>query len=146
MARADLLGDGAGHDADRPGSGDQDVFSHQIEGQGGMGRVAEGIEDRRDVVGQTVGQLVGVVRGDRQRYSAKAPGPVDADALVLRQRCSRPARQLRQCAADDVPSPEIRSPGAKSSTSSPTSTISPTNSWPIVIGTGMVFCDQSSHL
>ncbi len=65
---------------------------------------------------------------------------------VLRHRWRRPARQLRQCPQVMWPSPETRSPGAKPATSPPTSTTSPANSWPIVIGTGMVFRDQSSQL
>src|SRR6266496_305204 len=43
------------------------------------------------------------------------------------------------------PSPYTRSPIAKPRTSCPISTISPTYSWPTCIGTGIVFCAQSSH-
>ncbi len=43
------------------------------------------------------------------------------------------------------PSPETRSPTRKPRTSWPISTISPTYSWPTCIGTGIVFCAQSSH-
>jgi hypothetical protein len=49
-------------------------------------------------------------------------------------------------AADDVPLAADDVAGWKSLTFEPTSTISPTNSWPTTMGTGIVFCAQASQL
>ena len=57
VARADVRGDRRRHDADRPGAGDQHVLADQVEGQRGVHRVAERIEDRGDLVGDVVGDL-----------------------------------------------------------------------------------------
>ena len=80
------------------------------------------------------------------KYSAKQPGRFTPTPTALRHRWRRPARQLRQWPQLTWPSPETRSPIAKPATSVPSSAISPTNSWPTVIGTGMVRRDQSSQL
>ncbi len=85
------------------------------------------------------GSLKALLAG-RSRYSAKQPGRLTPTPTVLRQRWRLPARQLRQWPQVMWPSPETRSPAAKPLTSLPTSTISPTNSWPTCIGTGMVRC------
>ncbi len=80
------------------------------------------------------------------RYSAKAPGRFTPMPLVSLQRWRRPARQLRHRPQTTCPSPLTISPGWKSLTLLPTSTMRPTNSWPITSGTGMVFCAQASQL
>ena len=54
MARADVPRNRGGHDADRAGAGDQHVFADQVERQRGVRRVAERIEDRREVVRDVV--------------------------------------------------------------------------------------------
>ena len=74
--------------------------------------------------------------------SAHAPGRLTPTPCVFGQRCRRPARQLRQCPQVMCPSPTTRSPRANPFTWSPTASTTPTNSWPMVIGTGMVFCAQ----
>src|SRR6266513_940678 len=79
------------------------------------------------------------------RYSANAPSRLTPTPTVLRHRCRRPARQLRQKPQVMCPSPDTRSPILKPRTSCPISTTSPTYSWPTCIGTGIVFCAQSSH-
>ena len=64
--------------------------------------------------------------GHRQRdVFGERAGAVDADALVCAHRWRRPARQLRQRPQTTWPSPLTMSPGKKSSTLEPTSTISP---------------------
>ena len=78
-------------------------------------------------------------------YSANAPGRFTPTPLVFAQRWRRPARQFRQRPHTTWPSPLTSCPGKKSTTFDPTSTISPMNSWPITIGTGMVRWAQSSH-
>ena len=80
------------------------------------------------------------------RYSAKQPGRSTPTPTALRHRWRRPARQLRQWPQVMWPSPETRSPTSKPRTSPPTPTISPANSWPMVIGTGIVSRDQGSQL
>ena len=42
--------------------------------------------------------------------------------------------------------PETRSPTAMSVTCAPIAATTPAYSWPVTIGTGMVFCDHSSQL
>src|ERR1700676_552513 len=80
------------------------------------------------------------------RYSANAPGRFTPTLEVVRHRCRRPARQLRQWPQVMWPSPETRSPVLKPRTSLPNSTISPEYSWPTAMGTGTVFCAQASQL
>ena len=53
--------------------------------------------------------------------------------------------QLRQRPQTTCPSPLTRSPTWKSLTFEPSATTSPTNSWPMTIGTGIVFCAQASQ-
>src|SRR5215831_7623589 len=79
------------------------------------------------------------------RYCANAPGRLTPTPTVLRHRWRRPARQLRQYPQVMWPSPETRSPILNPRTSCPISTISPTYSCPTCIGTGIVFCAQSSQ-
>ena len=66
VARADALGDGDRHDADGPAPVIEHVFAHHVEGEGGVRGVAERIEDARDVVGDRIGELERVARGDAQ--------------------------------------------------------------------------------
>ena len=80
------------------------------------------------------------------RYSANAPGRFTPIPLVSLQRCRRPARQLRQRPQTTCPSPLTISPTWKSLTFEPTSTISPTNSCPTTIGTGIVCFAQASQV
>src|SRR5688572_17702697 len=79
------------------------------------------------------------------RYSANAPSRLTPTPTVLRHRCRRPARQLRQWPQVMWPSPETRSPIERPRTSPPFATISPQYSWPTCIGTGIVRCAQASH-
>ena len=79
-------------------------------------------------------------------YSAKAPGRLTPTPCVCAQRCRRPAMQLRQRPQTRCPSPLTMSPGSKSATLEPISTISPTNSCPMTIGVGTVLLAQTSQL
>jgi hypothetical protein len=81
-----------------------------------------------------------------QSSSANAPSRLTPTPLVFGQRFRRPARQLRQRPHTRWPSPLTMSPGLKSVTFSPTLSTTPTNSWPMVIGTRIVFLDHSSQL
>ena len=64
MPGADVAGDGAGHNADRAGAGDQHVFADEIEGERGVDRVAEGIEDRAEFIVDVVRQRHDVESGN----------------------------------------------------------------------------------
>ena len=83
MVRADVARDRPGHDADRPGAGDQHVLSHQVESERGMDRIAERIEDRAELVVDVVGQRHDVERRHPHIFGEGA-GDVDADAARLR--------------------------------------------------------------
>ena len=114
-----------------PGAGDQHVLAEHVERQRGVHGVAERIEDRRDVAGRCR-------RRDARRWSSAArctrrtrPARLTPTPAVSAHRCRRPARQLRQRPQTTWPSPLTISPAWKSLTFEPTSTISPTNSWPI---------------
>ena len=67
VAGAGMADHGGGHDADRPGAGDQHVFAQHGEVQRRVHRVAEGIENRLRCRGRWPG------RGPR-RWSSAAPG------------------------------------------------------------------------
>ena len=79
MARADTLGNRDRHDANGAGAGDQNVFAHHIEGEGGVRGIAERIENAGDVVGDGVGQLEGVAGGNAQ-VLGEAALAIHADA------------------------------------------------------------------
>ena len=64
----------------------------------------------------------------RATNSAKAPGRCTPRPIECAHRCRRPAMQLRHLPHTTCPSPLTISPGWKSLTFDPTSTISPTNS------------------
>ncbi len=77
--------------------------------------------------------------------SANAPARVTPTLRWLWQNSRRPPRQLRQCPQVTCPSPETRWPTLRPSTSLPSDSITPVNSWPTTIGVRMVACAQGSH-
>ena len=80
VARAGVPDDGRGHDADRPGAGDQHVFAQHGERERRVDGVAERVEDRLHVAGDA--RVVVPDVGHRQRQVlGERPGAVDADAL-----------------------------------------------------------------
>ena len=88
-----------------------------------------------------------LVIGQRDVFGEGA-GAIDADALtVLRAQVAAAGQTVAAAAADDVAFAADDVADVRSRvTLAPTSTISPTNSWPTTIGTGMVFCAQASQL
>ena len=79
-------------------------------------------------------------------YSAKAPSRPTPRPIVLAHRWRRPARQWRHSPQTTWPSP--RDEVARREVvrrSRPTSTISPTNSWPTTSGGWIVFAAHGSH-
>ena len=79
MTSADEAHDGRGHDADRACASDQHILADDIEGECRVNRIAERIEDRRDLVIDCVGELECVQRGN-DHVLGKAAGPIHADA------------------------------------------------------------------
>ena len=90
-----------GHDADRPGPGDQHVLADEIEGERGMDRVAERIEDRAKFVVDVVGQRHDVERRHPHIFGEGA-GDVDADAARLGIEMIAPAARRPAPHADHV--------------------------------------------
>ena len=146
VPRADVARHGAGHDADRPGAGDQHVLADEIVGQRGVDGVAERIEDRADFVVHLIGQRHDV-EGRHAHVFGEGAGDVDARCPASRGRGGSARRAPPRLSIPMTwPSPETRWPSFRRFTSAPTSTISPAYSWPIVIGIGIVFCAHSSQL
>ncbi len=65
---ANVTADGSSHDADGACAGDEHVFTHQVEGEGGVHGVAERIEDGGQLIGDVVRQLEGVEGRDHQVF------------------------------------------------------------------------------
>ncbi len=101
MPGANVARDRAGHDADRPGPGDQHVLAHEIESERRMNRIAERIEDRAELVIDFVGQRHDVERGHAHIFGEGA-GYVDADAARLRIEMIAPAARRPALHADHV--------------------------------------------
>ena len=115
------------HDADRTGAGDEHVFAQNRKRKRGMNRISKRIEDRRNFLIDA--RMVPPDIGHRQRDQlGKGPGRLTPTPCVSAQRCRLPARQFRHLPHTTCPSPLTMSPGKKSLTFDPTSTISPTNS------------------
>ena len=94
--------DRRGHDADRPGAGDQHVLAQHVELQGRVDGVAERVEDRLHVAGDV--RVVDPDVGHRQRQVlGERPGPVDADALGVLAEVPAAGQAVAAAAADDVP-------------------------------------------
>jgi hypothetical protein len=76
-----------------------------------------------------------------------APATVDADAQRVAAQVPPARPAVAALAADDVALARHALPDACSSfTAAPKSATVPTNSWPVTIGTGTVFCAHSSQL
>ena len=102
VAAADEAGDRDRHDADGAGACDQHVLADQVEGQRRVGRVAEGIQDRGDLVGDRIGQLEHVAGGQRH-VLGEAAGAVDADAERVATQVAASGAAVAAVAAGDVP-------------------------------------------
>jgi hypothetical protein len=101
VARAGVVRDGGGHDADRAGAGDQHVLAEDREGERGVDRVAEGIEDGGNV--ERDGLVVAPDVGHRQRdVLRERAGAVHADPLRMRADMATSGEAVATAAADDV--------------------------------------------
>ncbi len=129
---------GRSHDADRPRARDQHVFAQHGKRERRVHRVAERIEDG-GYVPATSRRRAARRSSSAPRCTRRSPRPVHADPQGVRAQMP-PARQAVAAApADHVPLAAHQVAGGKSATFEPTSTISPTNSCPTTIGTGIVF-------
>ena len=101
VARAGVAHDRGRHAADRAGAGDQHVLAEHRERERGVHRVAERVEDRRDVLvdARPVVPDVGHRQGDQLGERARA---VHADALGVRAQVPAAGHAVAAAAADDV--------------------------------------------
>ena len=102
VARADVPRDRRRHDADRPGAGDEHVLADQVERQRRVRRVAERVEDRRDLVGDVVRNLERVERRDHEIFGERAFA-VDADADRVAAQMPAARAAVAAEAAGDMP-------------------------------------------
>ena len=102
VARAGVPGDRRGHDADRPGAGDQHVLAEHRERQRGVHGVAERIEDRGDLRGRPGAVCTQTLVAGRATYSANAPSRCTPSPGVDAQVTS-PGAAVAAAAADQVP-------------------------------------------
>src|SRR5258706_878656 len=98
---SDMLGDRRGHDADRSRAGDQHVLADQVERERGMSGVAERIEDRREIVGDVVGNPKRVERRDHQ-VLGECAFTIDAHADGVSAQVPPPRATVAAEAAGDV--------------------------------------------
>ncbi len=143
--RAAVPADGRRHDADGPGARDQHVLTDQVEGQGGVGGVAQRVEEAGDLRRDAGVHVPGVGRGQRE-VLRKAAVPVHADAHGVGAQVAAPGPAASADAADDVAFPRDPLPdlvAADVRAHCPRSV--PTNSWPVTMGGLMVRWDHSSQ-
>ena len=134
VARAGVLRDRAGHEPDRPGPGDQHVLPEHGERAAPSARRCRTGRRSPPRPDRSPGRGARRWSSAARCSSANAPGRLTPTLEVFAQRWRRPARQLRHRPQTTCPSPLTSSPGWKSLTLEPTSTTSPTNSWPTTSG------------
>jgi hypothetical protein len=98
---ADAAGHERTHDADRAGAGHQHVLAHQIERERRVHRVAEGIEDRPDFIGNVLGDRHHVVLRDREVFGEGA-GTLHAHSERVSAQVSAARPTVAAVAADDM--------------------------------------------
>ena len=127
-----------------PGAGDEDVLAEDLERERRVDRVPERVEDRRDLLvdARPVVPDVGHRQGDVLREGAvpahAEPDGVRAEVALAGHAVPAPAAGHVALAADEVARVEVADVA-------PTSTISPTNSWPTTSGGSIVFAAHASH-
>ena len=102
VARTHMAADGGSHDADRTRPGDEHIFTHQIEGEGGVHRIAERVEDGGQLVRDVVRQLEGVECGDHQ-ILGKGARAVDANTNGVAAEVSAASAAVTAVTAGDMP-------------------------------------------
>ena len=101
LSGAAVARDRRGHAADRAGPGDEDVLADEVELEGGVGGVAEGVEAGEDVQRDRGVHGHGVGRRDAEELG-EGPGPVDADALRVLAEVPAAGQAVAADPADDV--------------------------------------------
>ena len=109
-----------------------------------MHGVAERVEDRRDLVGDVVGDGDDVALGDGEVFREGA-GAVHPDPEGVAAEMPAPGAAVAAEAADDVPLARDAVADPKRVTAAPVAAMRPTNSWPTTIGTGTVAAAQASQ-
>src|SRR5690606_39025904 len=104
VSGADVADDGRRHHPDRAGPGDEDVLSHDVEGEGGVGGVAERVEHGGDVVGDVVGQRVHVLGGQHEVVGERS-GAAHPHRLVAVAELASAGPAVAAVAAGDVTLP-----------------------------------------
>ena len=84
-----------------PGAGDEHVLADEVERERGVRRVAERIEDRRDLVGDVVGNPEGVERRNHEVLGERALA-IDADAHRVAAEVAAAGAAVAAEAAGDV--------------------------------------------
>ena len=101
VACSGVVGYGGGHDADGTGSGDEDVFAEDREGEGGVDGVAEGIEDGGDL-GVDAGAVAPDVGHRDDDELGEGAVAIDADAEGVGAEMAAAGEAVAAASADDV--------------------------------------------
>jgi hypothetical protein len=101
VAGSGVFCDCSGHNADGTGSGDEDIFPEDREGEGGVYGVAEGIEDGGDLVRDAGTVLPDVGHGQNDELG-EGTGAIDAYAEGVGAEMTAAREAVATAAADDV--------------------------------------------
>lgn len=133
---------GCRQDADGAGASNQHILRQEVEGQGGMGGIAEGIKDGVQLL-RNLGGAGNDVGGGNYQVLCEGAVPVDADARGVFTQVPPAGAAVTAHAADDVPLAGDQLAQVMSLYGGAISTISPTYSCPAVVPTRKVFCAHS---
>jgi hypothetical protein len=140
-----VAGDGGGHHADGTGPGNQHILSQKIKLLGRVNRIAEGIEDGTDLIGHVIRQFDDVEGGGDDIFG-KGPLTVDTDTARVWIEVEMPGPRRFGVQVDDVTfgrDPLTDLQGAIDLLADGDDLAG--NSWPVIMGTGTFFWDQSSQ-
>src|SRR5690242_11153709 len=94
--------DGSCHDAYGTGSGDQDIFAQDREGERRVDRIAEGIKDGGDLA-VDAGVVTPDVGHRKRDVFGECSGTVDAHTFCMRTEMTPPSQTVPASATDHVP-------------------------------------------
>ena len=100
------------HRADRAGAGDQNILPQQVELKGRMHRVAEGVEERRNIQVDALAVLPDVGHGQGQVFG-KGAGTVHPDAAGMGTEMATASHAVAAAAADHMALAGHNLPGAE---------------------------------
>ena len=110
-----------------------------------MRSITKGVEDRCDIEIHAFA-VMPYIRHRHGDIFRKCTCAVDADTFAICAQMATPGEAVSTATADHMAFGAHDFAGEEVGHVGTTSTISPTNSWPTTMGTGMVACAQSSHL